>query len=376
MHIHLLRSIRWSLGLGLLLSLPAFSEPPANESESAPVDLPPLTLNEQSSHEPSWFDAGRLVLGGRFSSDVQEAFIDALVPVWQGDDAILFLNLRGTFLESREQEANAGLVIRRHLPDLGIIVGLNAFYDQRWTENDNRFDQVGGGVEVLSRWIDARFNYYSPLKDEVALGDSVSSSSVISGGQRVTTFSTFRRIEEALEGFDAEIGVWLPVVDQIAPTAVYVGYYDFSSDYTEDLSGWKARLESRICRQLTLDAEWFENSELNRTDYFVGFRIHLPLDLWNGVRLNRRGPATESNLQSRMSDMVYRDFRIRTQVTEPVLVDERIERTSAAAPAPASPPPSSGPNRPIIIPIQPPPPPPPPPPVCRIDPITGDVICE
>ncbi len=67
------------------------------------------------------------------------------------------------------------------------------------------------------------------------------------------------------------------------PTALFVGYYDFSSRYDDDLAGPRLRAESRVHPNITLDAEWFEDADLNRTDYFVGFRVHFPLDFWNGL---------------------------------------------------------------------------------------------
>ncbi|HMO98892.1 MAG TPA: inverse autotransporter beta domain-containing protein [Kiritimatiellia bacterium] len=365
----------WSViaGLGVALSVAnvGFADPPDEEDRSEVVDA--VVAELEASAPPSRGDSidvvkptapqiasGRLTLGARLSSDVQEYLVDGLLPLWRSDDRVLFLNVRGSFLEDREQELNAGLVARRLYRDAGVILGVNAFYDQRWTENDNRFDQVGGGLEVMTQWFDARFNYYYPLKDEVALDEFSDTVVSRSGNRRISTTTVYRQYEEALEGWDAEFGLWVPFLANTIPTALYAGYYDFSSDRAEDLSGWKARIESRLCSYTTLDAEWFENKELNRTDYFVGFRVHLPLDFWRGIH---SAPAADP-LEARMSDMVYRDFRIRTRVTDRVVVDQRQSATTVSAPAaPAAP-------------TRPPPPPPPPPPNCFIDPITGDVICR
>jgi len=149
-----------------------------------------------------------------------------------------------------------------------------------------------------------------------------------SGRLVTTTTRQWRRYEEALAGFDAEIGVWLPYLDTRMPTAVFAGYYDFSSDYEDDISGFRLRLESRVHPNVTLDAEWYEDAELNRTDYFAGFRLHLPLDIWNGARLNRSSSAARvPDFASRMGDMVNRDFRVRTIRTGPVQVGETVVET-------------------------------------------------
>jgi hypothetical protein len=236
-------------------------------------------------------------LGGRFSGDVQEYFADILLEPWHFDKGTVLLDLRGTGIDSSEQEVNAGLVWRGLCLQDKLILGLNGYYDHRWTEEDNSFGQVGGGIELLSRVLDLRANYYYPLDDEELLSSS--------GG--------FEQFEEALEGYDAEAVIWMPFLAKHIPTGVFVGYYDFSSDIDEDLSGLRVRLESRLHPRITFDAEWFEDDELNDTDYFVGFRIHVPL----GSLSEGRERTRASSFESRLYDMVNRDFRIRTIETAP-----------------------------------------------------------
>ncbi len=310
--------------------------------------------------EPSFsLVPGRLSFGGRFSSDVQEYTIDALVPVWKPKDSIVFVDLRGTFLEDIEQELNVGLVVRHLLQDPGLILGFNTYYDTRWTEDDNTFDQVGVGVEILSSWVDFRANYYSPLTDEKVLSDSPLTSSRIDGNRLMTTTTRLRTYEDALEGYDVELGVWLPYLSRRMPTALFVGHYDFSSRYEDDLEGLRLRAESRVHPNLTFDVEWFEDSALNSTDYFVGFRVHLPLDFWNGIERAPSGSASGVvPFESRMGDMVNRDFRIRTHRTGPVAVGQVITDTLIPkdAPAPVEPDPVT-------------------PPKCALN-DDGDVVCE
>lgn len=290
----------------------------------------------------SRLDPGRVTVGSRFG-DVQEYVVDALVPVWTPGRNILFLDLRGSALENEAQELNGGLVARQLWPKSSLILGANVFYDTRWTENDNTFGQVGGGVELLSKWVDVRANYYYPVTDEEVLTETEEISSARSGRRITTTTTLMRTYEEALKGFDAEAGVWLPWLHKFAPTAVFAGYYRFTSDYERDLSGYKFRLESRVHPNLTLDAEWYEDEELNRTDYFVGFRVNLPLDFWNGIRFSRPEGSNVRPFESRMGDMVYRDFRIRTIETGSVVADQAIVEglipASRSPPAPSPEPP-------------------------------------
>lgn len=312
--------------------------PPAtNASIQATNALPPTTAASPVKTKPGT-KAGAVTVGARYSDEAQEYYADLLLPLVSPSDTMLFLDLRGTALEDREQELNGGLVLRRLVSDPDLILGANLFYDTRWTENDNTFDQVGVGLEVLSRRVDVRANYYLPLTDEQTLEESSSSetSTRNEGGRQITTTTTsiYKNYEEAMEGFDAEVGYWLPFLDRASPTAVFAGYYSFSADHAEDWAGARLRVESRIHPNITLDAEWFEDKELNGTEYFVGVRVHVPLDFWHGVSFGAPagGKASARVLKSRMSDMVNRDFRIRTVSTGPVLADQRsVESTRAVS---------------------------------------------
>ncbi len=288
-----------------------------------------------------WEDS-RITAAARFG-DTEEYVVDALIPVLGGDHSRSFLNLRGTFLQDREQEVSIGLVHRYLCQKYPLIGGLNLFFDTRWTEESNTFHQLGGGLELLSQWFDLRANYYYPLSDQRTLSEFTETSTRQEGARRISEVITYRSFEEPLEGYDAEVGVWLPFLASRLPTGVFVGYYEFRSDYVPDFSGWKARLEMRPHPNLTLDAEWFEDDALNETDYFVGFRVNLPFDFWNGVGFDRRQDERSRvrGFEARMADFVHRDFRIRTVNTGPVEIDRTAQAQQAQAqtqtPAPEAP---------------------------------------
>jgi len=280
-----------------------------------------LAFGDEPGMSGSRFDPGRLSFGGRFSESVQQVEADALVPLWTRGASAVFINLRGLFLEDLEQEANVGLVARHRLTDHRLIFGFNTYYDTRWTEQDNTFEQVGAGVEVLSPWVDIRANYYHPLTDARVLSDYIRQKPCCCDGGQTVMAMRMRTYEEALTGYDAEVGVWLPYLSRCMPTALFVGYYDFSSDYADDLSGVRLRAESRVHPNVTLDAEWIEDKDLNRMDYFVGVRIHMPLDFWNGIRFDRGVSAGAGQpFDARIRDPINRDFRIRTLQAGPVVV--------------------------------------------------------
>ncbi len=135
-----------------------------------------------------------------------------------------------------------------------------------------------------------------------------------------TTDRLFRRYEAAMDGFDAEIGVKLPLSDRAPEVRVFAGYYDFDNPYGDDLSGYKGRIEMRAGPYFTFDAEVFDDDRLNGTDYFVGFRLHVPLygrDTWRKFREGVRGAASRSVVERRFSDMVMRDVRVQKAESEP-----------------------------------------------------------
>ncbi|MFT5473948.1 MAG: hypothetical protein ACI856_002282 [Kiritimatiellia bacterium] len=297
--------------LGLLAAIPAYAEVEqlatvTNETAVA-VDTNAVEMTASSGL------SGLATIGGRVGSSLQEYYGGLLVPFFSYDDDVLFFDLRGSLLDDREQEINAGLVARRLLEDRNAIFGLNVYYDGRWTDEGNFFSQVGVGAEYLSTLIDARANYYEPLDDAETLSESVTTATSTSGSVRTTETRTTRVYEEALSGFDAEAGIWLPFMEETIPTGLFVGYFDFESDVIENISGVKVRIESKIHERLTLDAEWFDDETLNQSEFLVGLRLSIPFgDIGEHVSSN-------SSIATRMNEMVQRDFRIRTINTGPVL---------------------------------------------------------
>jgi hypothetical protein len=303
---------------------------------------------------------GQAQVGARLGSDTQEYLLDGLMPLHTAESSVLQLNLRGSFLEDAEQEANGGLVFRRLLSKPAAILGANLYYDHRWTENDQTFGQVGAGLEWLSRVVDARANLYHPLDDAKVISETRGAETIRQGRDRVTTETTRRIYEEALPGFDAEIGVWIPGLPKDIPAGLFVGYYDFSSDYGEDISGVKARLEMRLSSNFIIDAEWYEDDRLNDTEYFAGLRVVLPFG---------KGGDSGPPGYGRLNEMVHRDFRIRTVTTAPQVATAEVDRETVRQNQPPPPPSSPAPRAPSAT------PPKPPAPKCYLN-DDGDVVCQ
>lgn len=295
------------------------------------------------------YEYGNIAGWARFSDFRQELSVDAMVPLWmkrsESGACVLLLNPRASFEESYAEEYNLGLVARHLFPEQNIIAGLNAYYDTRDTEYNNRFHQFGAGAEVLSEWVDARFNYYWPEDDReeidsfeetevdtdisTSFGDEYVEDGIIYRDRykRIVTTTTTRRFvryEVAQEGFDGEVGVRVPALPDWLETRVFAGYYDFETKFAEDrMEGFKGRLEVRPMPGVVFDAEVYENKELTGADFSVGGRVAVPFDL--AALSNGHNPfgsagdqyrARERVFEERLFERVLRDLHIQTEESE------------------------------------------------------------
>ncbi len=282
---------------------------------------------------------GGLTLGVHANDMRVRGMGDALLPVWQRDGSLLFFNPRVSFNDDSEEEVNLGVGWRGLAADDSVILGANFFYDTRWSMFNNRFEQYGAGLEVLSSWIDARANYYYPddkreLISSHSEESSASDTSIHLGApfargrtivvprtyvtQTTTTTRLFEIFETALEGFDAEIGARLPILADLATTRLFIGYQSFDNPFGDDMEGLKGRLEIRIGEGLLIDAEVFEHEVLNRADFIAGIRMRLPFSIGNLVSGDNpfEGACAAfktqpPHLASRLGEMVIRDMNIR-----------------------------------------------------------------
>lgn len=293
-------------------------------------------LQSAVSQEPS----SAVAIGSQGGEGIAEGFVDVLVPLHATEQGLWILNPRGLVNDNDEQEINIGVLYRHLLPDRNVILGGNIYYDSRWTRHNNQFDQLGLGIEVLSEYVDGRANYYLPesgkeridsFTDEVVetstsrtYGDPYrDGGKFIQKGWEKTYITTttilYERFEQAREGWDCEVGTILPVPQDNVEARVFAGYYHFDGDFPiqDDTEGWKARLEVRMLPNIYLDAQVFEDKELNGSDWLVGGRASLPCDF---AKISEGGNPFEgamaggdTTFNRRMMDMVIRDLAIRTE---------------------------------------------------------------
>jgi hypothetical protein len=224
----------------------------------------------------------------------------------------------------------------------GAYIGANLFVDMLDTQFDNRFWQLGFGVEAGTRYLEARANCYLPLSDrqlaeeirtETFLGNTTQSTltepygtghSVVQDFTRTTYSHTleqlFRRFEDGMEGWDAELALLLPWIDRWMDVKLIGGYYSFDNQPfgpqrggTGNVAGWKAGLEVRPVPAVVVNATWYEDERLTGEDWTAGLRLEIPFeagDLGDGKGFwSRIGDAfrpRRRHLVERMAEPVHR----------------------------------------------------------------------
>jgi hypothetical protein len=281
---------------------------------------------------------GQLTFGAKFSEHLQSGYVDVLSGLWHTDNGALFLNVRGTFGDNSQQQLSVGLGYRHLIEDPGIIIGANIYYDYIDSEFGNSINQLGVGAEILTKWVDARFNYYIPDNDRHLVSTFTTSNRSRSASpqfvndglfqqalRRSNNTTTFGIFEEGLEGWNAEAGVLIPWVEQYFELRVFAGGYSYNDPAGGDIGGFKARAEARVTEGVTLDLEYWEDEQLVGGNWVGGVRVSLPFDIGNlfagknpfeGAGEVFR-PRTKRHLRDRLDEMVIRSHRIQTGLSGP-----------------------------------------------------------
>ncbi len=336
---------RWVRLFGVVLVLCAIGLPSAQAAKSKPKTRARADSSPPPAETESGWPAAELTLGFQTRDSETEGIGDLLLPIWNpGGTGLLFLNPRTAVVDHDEEEANLGVGYRQWLPKLDLILGANLFYDYRDADSFD-YDQWGFGLELLSPWIDARANYYDPdderhvvasetqteirqtvqssagwgspyAEDHAILQDFVTTRTLTT----VTTTRTFEQYEQALGGYDWEIGLRLPIRAEAFEARLFGGYYDFARDFGADARGWKTRAEVRVLGSLYLDAGLYENADLTGSDWFAGARWSVPLDLGQLARGRNPFATAQARLRgeprdvsARLTEMVLRDPQIRRE---------------------------------------------------------------
>ena len=237
-----------------------------------------------------------------------------MVPLWQDDSSLIFVDIRGQSDDSENYEANWGLGVRTIRDD--VIWGAYGFYDLRESENNNTFHQATLGVEAMSVEWEARFNCYLPetSPEQIAGAGAGGPPRAMLAGNQIVVITPGNAFETSLYGVDAEVGVLLADSDDgNTELRAFVGgfHFDNNNPGVGNVSGTRARLELRLYdldmlregSRLTLGGE-VQYDNVRETQAFAMFRVRIPLG---------RGGQRHTRLQRRMLDRIVRDIDIVTQ---------------------------------------------------------------
>ncbi len=325
---------------GLVLTAAVFAQENVTSTEVAAPDA--VLQEERLARLPA-----ELTVGFQTRESETEGIGDLLIPVWSsGGKGLLFVNPRTAMTDHDGKEVNIGMGFRHLLLNEKLILGANLYYDYRDT-GYSHYDQWGAGLELLSDWVDARFNYYDPesklftvnrqvetevsetLETTFRWGDPYGRGNLImqdylTTRKQTTTVSerTFEQYEQALGGYDWEVGVKLPYLPDALETRLFGGYYHFERDFGADAKGWKARAELRLRSTLFLDAGVYENADLTGSEWFVGARLNVPFEL-DAIASGRNPFASAPDrwqqgsrpLPARLTEMVMRDPQIQLEMS-------------------------------------------------------------
>ena len=289
-------------------------------------------------------EGGSISAGALVSEDAVGIYADSITGLWapQSRNAFLFLNSRHHYEDNGQFISSTGLGFRAMCPKNEIIAGLNVFWDSISSAHDNDFDQLGIGAEILTHWVDARFNYYLPEDDTYEIGRR----STRKTGGTTTTTRNLKSYEAALEGFNAEAGVLIPGLDKYAEVRVFAGYYHYDNPFGGDFQGFKARVEAHVLPGVIAGVEYWDDAELMGGHWTGSLSVSVPFSIYNLVTGRNPFEGIAQNFtprqrafKERMGDMIDRSHRIQTTTSGDLPAGVSTTENDLGAPLP---PPTGG----------------------------------
>jgi hypothetical protein len=278
---------------------------------------------------PVWSTLGRDgTLGGSY------LFVEPYTSVGTEGEVASSLGFSYRHLFSHEPTSALQKRGRASFFEEGWFAGGSLFVDMLDTQHDNKFWQLGVGAEIGTRYVELRGNYYIPLSSQklaqrnettqtftsssTTLKQTDSGSDPTASGNQIvqdvnlttsavtttstTTVHTVTEIfEKGMEGWDAEMSVLLPWVDQWMDVKLIGGYFSFDNQPfgpqefgTGKVHGWKLGAEVRPVPAIVLSGYWYEDKRFTGADWTVGLQLQVPLDrTWKDAFKMRRRHLVE-----------------------------------------------------------------------------------
>ncbi|MDB6116265.1 MAG: hypothetical protein JWO08_46, partial [Verrucomicrobiaceae bacterium] len=272
-----------------------------------------------------------------------------------GDTVLFFQPVIG-WQEGGAYEASLGLALRKVYDDPthgrtklandidllgeGWFIGGSLFVDGMRSAHDQNHCQLSTGLEIGSRYLTLRANYFVPLTDAKRWGKATSTE--VSGQSRtrrknyelsvgpvvtsgpaagthdihVTTTPfdalvfrenrfTYGLYDEALRGWDTELSVLVPVIDKHVDLRLVAGLYGFDGGSTSrGFQGWQVGAEFRPVPAVVLMATRFNDDRNDGGQWMAGVRVEIPL----GTRSPDAFRMRERRLSERLMEPVGRRY--------------------------------------------------------------------
>ncbi|MBR9800439.1 hypothetical protein GYB59_01475 [bacterium] len=164
------------------------------------------------------------------------------------DEQILFGDVRGFITNDGQLGGNFGGGFRFLEPNDIVILGVNGFYDVDQTTGE-LFQQVGFGLEALTRVGRITSNFYFPIGNDSKTLEEQRSNARFSGNQIL--FDNLIVHGEAMRGVDVTAGVYLPGdFAREHNMELSTGWYQFQGDNVENINGFKIQVDGEIVPSL------------------------------------------------------------------------------------------------------------------------------
>lgn len=257
-----------------------------------------------------------LGLSTTHNQDRNLAEFNLMLPAYQKQEDLFLFDIKLKQDNQKSFESNLGLVYRHNFLDK-VVFGLYGYFDRRKTQRNLVANQLTIGLELLSPYLDGRFNIYIPENKKKVLALENKKFVRVKNHTSVYVTQEGAILERPLKGYDVEIGTplftLLPKLDERFGTKIFLANYKFSQKNMPKNSGFRVRAEQKIKDDLFSKRQsevtlHLGSSYTNRHKWnnFVAlsFRVALSKDATN---------SRKSKMQQRMMDMVVRDIDIITR---------------------------------------------------------------
>lgn len=254
-----------------------------------------VTNSSYSADDIDLPDSFYYTFEGSTQYDRLSSNFDSIIPVFYSNHrgTYMFFAPKQTFHSKHgAKEFNYELGVRQLCFD-SFILGFNVYYDKRRSPYHLYHYQRGYGFEILSEYLDIRFNFYDPTSKPRCI-KKYSGYKLGSYGLIKWEKSLF---EKALQGFDWETGIPIPIKQ--LKTKIFAGSSHYNPKLSKNFSFFNIRSETRLTDWLTLNFAMKisdNHHTLNNGDriYFnYGFRVEIPIEF--GAIFKKKNPVSEKN---------------------------------------------------------------------------------